>query len=90
MIVHRIGQDTRIDYDWTDDADQPIVVTSAVLLVDEVTAPTLIEINAAYSVALHITAAYAITAGNHEYKLTAIDAATGDATILSAGLLRVK
>lgn len=90
MIVHRVGQDTRIEFAWPTSTGQPIVVTSAVLLVDEVTAPALVEINGLYPVELHIPAAYEITPGNHEYKLTAIDAATGDATIVSAGLLRVK
>lgn len=89
MIVHRIGQDTRVDYDWTDDDDIAIVVSTAALSIDG-SAADLLTINGDYPVSLHIPDNHAITAGNHAYAILATDAATGDTTILSAGLLRVK
>lgn len=90
MIRHRIGTDTRVSFDWTDDLDQPIVVTSAVLLINGTSAPTLVEINDEYPVQVHILDTYSIAAGNHQYELRATDAANGDVTLLSAGLLRVR
>jgi hypothetical protein len=95
MIVHRIGQDTHIDYDWTDDEDEPITVEEAVITVydrDEEVIEDVIDltINGDYPVSLHVPADSDLVPGNYDYELIAVDDATGDATILSGGLLRVK
>lgn len=95
MIRHDIGQDTYVDYDWTDDDDETVTVSSAACTIDNVAAAGVVSINVAQDdgttmpVVFHLADDYSITAGNHTYRVTAVATDTSDIIILGAGLLRV-
>lgn len=96
MILHTVGTDTRIGYDWRDDHGDPITVGSAVWQVfdradDPVpgTATPVLNVDDV-AVSIHIDSTVDLPTGNYSYNLTAVDAVTGDTTTLAGGLLRIE
>ncbi len=88
MIVHRIGEDTRVSFDWYDDDEEQITVDSAMMSVDDVDVTAdLLTINGTYALEVHIEDDYDITAGNHAYYIAANDGT--DEVLIAQGLLRV-
>lgn len=96
MIVHTVGTDTVVSYDWRDDNDAPVVITSASFIaersgstgVDWTELDAGLVISGDYTVSLTLPHALVLDPGNYTYSL--VVQAAGVVTLLSAGLLRVR
>lgn len=96
MITHRLGQDTRIAFDWADDDGTAITPTAAAFDVIDADGEPVLSValadpqlvtSADHALELHLGSEWG-TPGLYSYVLRVEDGT--DWTILSAGLLRVK